>query len=73
MHNYGPNWFEDEYLEKAIEVYNITQEILANVSPKGGFKKITINDIKRSRYWIKIHQNKKSITFDPILKVFNEA
>lgn len=55
-HDLGVEWFEDEYLDKAIEIENKRKEI--RNSAKGvvnPFPLIKREDIKRSSYWNKIH------------------
>jgi len=55
-HDLGVEWFDDEYLDKAIEVENKRREIF-NRRPEcvNPFPLLTRADIKRSDYWYKKH------------------
>lgn len=66
-HNFGVEWFDDEFLDKAIEVENKRREIWRNNLEK--FKEMGVSpyrllrvqspmkreDVRRSDYWNKIH------------------
>lgn len=59
----GIHMFEDEYLDKAIEVFNMTQSLLN--------KPLMVRDkIKRSDYWLKKHRVKEVIILDSNTKKF---
>ncbi len=61
--NGGINMFEDDLLDKAIEVFNKTQALLN--------RPLMIKEnIRRSKYWLKKHGVKKAIVFDPTTKRF---
>lgn len=70
-HGLGVGWFEDEYLDKAIEIENKRREIhranshKAEARPKPA---MTREDITRSNYFNKVHgitkQKKKGIKQD---------
>ena len=59
-HDRGIEWFDDKFLDKAIEIENKRREIL-NCQPQkvNPFPLLTRADIKRSDYWNKIHGVKK--------------
>ena len=66
MHWYnGIHMFDDDKLDKAIEVWNMTQELY-------GRPLMTKDKIVRSNYWLKKHEVKKTITYDPKQLRFNE-
>ena len=61
-HSYGVEWFEDEYLGKAIELENRRREI-AYANRKNLTKPLVLfkrEDIRRSEYWNKIHGVRKA-------------
>lgn len=47
-HDLGVEWFDDEYLDKAIEIENKRREILGKLPMRR-------EDVRRSDYWNKIH------------------
>lgn len=51
-HDLGVEWFDDEYLEKAIEIENRRREIF-------GQPPMRREDVTRSDYWNKIHGKPK--------------
>lgn len=66
IHMYGGiNMFEDELLDKAIEVWNVTQFLLNRPL-------MARDKIVRSKYWLKKHGVKKAVTFDPVNKRFTQ-
>ena len=61
-HDRGIGWFDDEYLDKAIEIENKAREIHAKAGVRSKFHQpgkplgvMTREDVKRSDYWNKIH------------------
>lgn len=64
----GIHMFDDTLLDKAIEVWNMTQAL---------FNKplLTRDKIERSKYWLKKHgvSEKKVITLDPDTKRFEQG
>jgi len=66
-HDFGVEWFEDEYLDRAIEIENKRREIL-NRQPEcvNPYPLLTRADIKRSDYWYKKHGIRiPSVTGEP--------
>lgn len=62
----GIHMFEDDLLDKAIEVWNKTQALLNRPL-------MTRDKIVRSDYWLKKHEVKKVITLDPDTKKFEQG
>ncbi len=62
-HNYGVNWFEDEYLDLILDVENKRRVLFGRPLIEG-------KDVQRSNYWNKKHGIKKNITFDSDSKRF---
>lgn len=56
-HDLGIEWFEDEYLDKAIEIENRHRQIVYDslVNPVKTVQLMTRDDIKRTAYWYKKH------------------
>ena len=64
IHAYnGIHQFDNDKLDRAIEVFNTTQTLLERPL-------ITKDKIVRSNYWLKKHEVKKAITLDPETKRF---
>lgn len=60
-HDLGVDWFEDEYLDRAIEIENRRREIIYN-NLKGPVRPLELlkrEDIQRSDYWYKKHGIKR--------------
>lgn len=64
-HSNGVSWFEDEYLDRIIEIENKRRKFY-------GIFPIKREDVKRSKYWIKMHKVEKAVTLDPISKKFTQ-
>jgi len=62
-HSYGVRWFEDEYLDRILEIENKRREIC-------GIRLKKREDIKRTKYWIKMHRVEEVVTLDPETKRF---
>ena len=64
----GIHMFDDAILDKAIEVWNMTQTLLKRPL-------MTRENIKRSNYWNKQHNitKKKVVTLDPVSKKFEQG
>lgn len=61
-HDCGVEWFDDEYLEKAIEIEN-KRRVIWRLNHVGGIlPELKREDIKRSDYWNKIHGIRKTTT-----------
>ena len=56
-HDLGVEWFEDEYLDKAIEIENKRQQLVYDSlkNPVRPLQLLKKEDIARSDYWNKIH------------------
>ena len=65
MYN-GIHMFEDDYLDRAIEVWNKTQALLNRPL-------MTRDKIVRSDYWLKKHRVKEVIILDPETKKFEQG
>lgn len=59
----GIHMFEDDLLNKAIEVWNMTEVLY-------GRPLMTKDKIKRSNYWLKKHRVEEIVTFNPATKRF---
>lgn len=65
-HGLGVEWFEDEYLDKAIEIENKRREIVNSQSQcVNPFSLLTRAHIKRSDYWYKKHGIKPEHPLQP--------
>lgn len=62
----GIHMFDDTLLDKAIEVWNKTQVLLNRPL-------MTRDRIKRSKYWLKKHEVKEVVSFDPNTKRFEQG
>lgn len=56
-HNFGVDWFDDEYLDKAIELENRRRQIVyaSLKNPVNPLELLKREDIRRSAYWNKQH------------------
>ncbi len=84
-HDRGIEWFDDEYLDKAIEIENKRRELIySNLrNPTKPLQLLKRGDIQRSDYWNKLHgikskrkptkesRNERQLGFEEIDKLLN--